>query len=79
MNSPHLISKVFFTSVLLPAHITVSKSCFMNCNFMISKVLLDIILLTGHSTLSESSFMNSPYQARIQRPKKGGSENQKIA
>ena len=53
MNSPHLISKVFFTSVLLPAHITVSKSFFMNSNFMISKALLDIILLTGHSTLSE--------------------------
>ena len=53
MNSPHLISKVFFNSVLLPAHITVSKSFFMNSNFMISKALLDIILLTGHSTLSE--------------------------
>ena len=54
-------SKVFFTSVLLSAHITVGLSSIMNSPFMISKVPLEIIILVAHSTLGESSFMNSTY------------------
>ena len=61
MNSPHITSKVFFTFVLLSAHITVGKYSFMNSPFMISKAPLDIILLAANITVGESSFMNSPY------------------
>ena len=35
LNSPHMTSKVFFTSVLVPAQITVGESFFMNSPFMI--------------------------------------------
>ena len=56
----YMISKVFFTSVLLDAHITVGASPCMNSPFMISKDPLDIILIVAHSTLIVSSFMNSP-------------------
>ena len=61
MNSLHMTSKVLFTSELLPAHITVHESSFMNSPFMIPKAPLDIILLSAHSTLGESCFMYSPY------------------
>ena len=56
-----MTSKVLFTPVLLPAHITVHESSFMNSPFMIPKAPLDIILLSAHSTLGESCFMYSPY------------------
>ena len=56
----YMISKVFFTSVLLDAHITVGASPCMNSPFTISKDPLDIILIVAHSTLVVSSFMDSP-------------------
>ena len=61
MNNLYMSSKVFFTSALLPAHIIVGESSFMNSPFMISKVPLEIILIVAHSTLGKTSFMNSTY------------------
>ena len=56
MNNLYMSFKVFYTSTLLSAHITVGESSFMNSPFMISKVPLEIIILVAYITVKYENY-----------------------